>query len=555
MVSDDILKKYTNHDNKKILDSSPFIVYFSPAYHYPNRSRYPMSQKKTATLRLILGDQLNRAHSWFRRKDPSVIYLLMEVAQETSYVRHHIQKIAAFFAAMRAFADDLRRTGHRVIYLQLDDPDNRHTFADNITRLIEHHNIARFEYQHPDEYRLDRHLTELCKTLPVSSAAVDSEHFLTARGDIEAFFAGKKTYLMESFYRHMRRTHNILMDSGKPLGGKWNYDIQNRKAYDDTIPVPAPKVFTNDVSDIIEMLSEENIDSFGEIVPNHLIWPVTRRQALSLLRFFITHCLPSFGLYQDAMAAAHWALFHSRLSFALNTKMLHPREVIDAAVDAYWADNSIDIAQVEGFVRQILGWREYMRGVYWAHMPEYASGNYFNHTAHLPRYYWDDRTNMNCLRHAIGQSLKHAYAHHIQRLMITGNFALIAGVNPDEVDRWYLGVYIDAVEWVEITNTRGMSQFADGGLVATKPYVSTARYINTMSDYCRDCRYSHTKKHGNGACPFNCLHWDFYNRHHRLLRKNPRVGMMYRVWDKMSSDEKRKILAQAQKYRGDLDIL
>ena len=256
------------------------------------------------------------------------------------------------------------------------------------------------------------------------------------------------------------------------------------------------------------------------------------------------------------MTDANWYLFHSRLSFALNSKLLHPLEVIEPAVNAWQKKKSnIEIQQIEGYVRQVLGWREYMRGIYWRLMPEFAEMNYFNHLAPLPGFYWTGETQMRCLRAAVGQSLKHAYAHHIQRLMVTGNFALLAGVHPDAVEEWYLGIYIDAIQWVEMPNTRAMSQFADGGLVATKPYISSAKYINSMSDYCKACAYDWKIRHGNMACPFNSLYWHFFERHRALLSKNPRVGMMYRTWDRMADKERKQVLKQADTYLKKVDKL
>ena len=284
--------------------------------------------------------------------------------------------------------------------------------------------------------------------------------------------------------------------------------------------------------------------------------PITRRQSLALLKHFLNYGLPCFGTYQDAMTVDSWSLFHSRLSFALNAKLLDPLEVIRAALQRWEEERGhISIAQIEGFVRQILGWREYMRGIYWALMPEFESMNFFGHTARLPGWYWSGETRMHCLAQAVGQSLDYAYAHHIQRLMITGNFALLAGVAPDEVNAWYLGVYVDALEWVEMPNTRGMSQFAEGGLIATKPYVSSANYIHKMSDYCSGCFYDHKRRHGGKACPFNSLYWHFLERHRNLLSKNPRMGTMYRVLDKMEKDERRRVLSQGDEYLCSLDGL
>lgn len=512
---------------------------------------------KNRTLRLILGDQLNARHRWFGRPREEVVYTLMEVRQETDYVTHHIQKVAGFFAAMRHFADELSRRGHRVIYLHLDDPENEQDIEKNLRRLILQEKCTRFEYLLPDEHRLDCQLENMAAKLPVPVTSVDTEHFLTAREDLQDFFRGKKRYLMESFYRHMRRQHAILLEGHQPLGGKWNYDRSNRNRYDGAVPLPAAKVFRNDVSDIAAMIARSGVKTIGQITPRQFIWPVNRRQALALLKEFVRKRLPHFGTYQDAMTLQSWSLFHSRLSFALNTKMLHPREVIEAAVHSL-ANENIEvrgIEQVEGFVRQILGWREYTRGIYWAHMPAYATMNHLDHQAALPAYYWTGETRMNCMRAAIVQSLKHAYAHHIQRLMVTGNFALLAGVHPDAVDAWYLGIYIDAVQWVEIVNTRGMSQFADGGIVATKPYVSSANYIHKMSDYCGLCAYDPKKRTGAEACPFNSLYWDFLHRHRSVLEKNPRIGMMYRTWDRMTDASRRDLLEQAAFYKDNLNGL
>ena len=511
---------------------------------------------KHKTLRLILGDQLDENHSWFKHPDKKVTYVLMEIRQETDYVAHHIQKVAAFFAAMRAFNGRLRDLGHRVVYLKLDDPQNRQTIAGNIMGLLRQKKITHFEYLLPDEHRLDLQLQELAKTLPVTCQALDTQHFLTERYELKEFFSGKKRYLMESFYRWMRKRYDLLMDKDQPVGGKWNYDQKNRQAYDHKVPIPQALVFDNDVSDIVRTIRKKKVATIGEIQPAQLIWPTTRDQSLALLKSFVDDLLPAFGTYEDAMTSANWHLFHSRLSFAMNTKMLYPLEVIEASIKAWQKKSSkIEIQQIEGFVRQILGWREYMRGIYWTLMPDLAAMNYLDHRDALPDFYWTSHTRMNCLRIAIGQSLKHAYAHHIQRLMVTGNFALLAGVHPDAVDEWYLGIYIDAIQWVELPNTRAMSQFADGGQVATKPYIFSAKYIHSMSDYCDTCEYNWKQRHGDLACPFNSLYWDFFNRHRQHLKKNPRVGIMYRTWDRMDSREKKQVLNQAAAYRKDLNRL
>jgi len=506
-------------------------------------------------LRLILGDQLNARHSWFENREEATLYVLMECRSETDYVRHHMQKVVGFFQAMRSFARRLEADGHAVRYLRFDDTDNRQSITDNLARLLEQYEVKRLEYQLPDEYRLDEALRSFCDGLDIETAAVDSEHFLTGREAVAQHFEGKKSYVLESFYRAVRKRFDILMEAdGKtPLGDRWNYDQENRKALPADQPLPEPLHFEHDVKDIVDMLESAGVETFGRIDAEHFTWPSNYEECRRLLEYFAEHALPFFGKYQDAMTDRGYLLFHSKLSFAMNTKMLHPLEVVETCVEAWRKNSAIDLAQIEGFVRQIIGWREYMRGIYWAKMPDYASLNFFDHTAQLPNFYWTGETDMQCLRHAINQSLDHAYAHHIQRLMVTGNFALLLGVHPDEVDRWYLGIYMDAIEWVEITNTRGMSQFADGGIVGTKPYVSSANYIHKMGDYCDKCRYDRRAKTGEKACPFNSLYWDFYHRHADKLSKNPRIGMMYRIWNRMSDDKKESLLRHAVYVKENID--
>lgn len=508
------------------------------------------------TLRLILGDQLNSNHSWFETVDDSVTYVLMEVRTETDYAVHHIQKVVGFFASMRVFADELQSKKHQVVYLKLNDKDNLQSFEANLERILKNDNYTQFEYQLPDEFRVDLMLKNFAVALSIPVKVYDSEHFFGTRNELGDFFEGKKTFLMESFYRSMRKKHQILMEGNNPITGQWNYDGDNRKKLPKNHKPTSPLVFNTDVSDLVEMMAKTDIKTIGTIDSTNFIWPINRTQSLELLEFFVVECLPLFGSYQDAMSPNEWSLYHSRLSFSLNTKMISPLEVIERAITE-WQNNPevIEYNQLEGFVRQIIGWREYMRGIYWLKMPEYASMNFFNYQEKLPEWFWTGKTKMNCLKDAINQSLNYAYAHHIQRLMITGNFALLAGIHPDEVDAWYLGIYIDALEWVEITNTRGMSQFADGGIVGTKPYVSSAAYIDKMSHYCGSCFYNKAKKVGEKACPFNSLYWNFYDKHEDKLTKNPRIGMMYNVWRKMKQEDKVALLEQADYYLKNLNEL
>jgi deoxyribodipyrimidine photolyase-related protein len=506
------------------------------------------------TLRLVLGDQLNLQHSWFATTDADILYLMMEMKQETDYVKHHIQKVVGFFLAMRNFSDAIQNSGHQVIYWNLDHENNSQNLTQNLAFIIKENGINHFEYQLPDEYRLDVQLNDFCKNLEISFNAYDSEHFLTERSFLTGFFKGKKSYLMETFYREMRKKYDVLMDGQEPLTGKWNYDHDNRNKLKDPLLLKEPKVFPKDVTSILNMLQKMEVETIGSIEEIKFNWPVSREESLEVLEYFCENLLCNFGEYQDAMYTGDTFLFHSRLSFSLNTKMLSPIEVV-RHVEDYFKKNQdeVSIAQVEGFIRQIIGWREFMRGIYWAKMPDFASMNYFGHERKLPEFFWTGKTKMNCLKHSIGQSLQTAYAHHIQRLMVTGNFALLAGIDPDEVDQWYLGIYIDAIEWVEITNTRGMSQFADGGIVGTKPYVSSANYIDKMGDYCQGCQYDKKLKVGKMACPFNSLYWHFYERNTDKLSNNPRIGMMYRTWEKMKG--KSEIIEQAEFYLEHLDEL
>lgn len=508
----------------------------------------------TTTLRLILGDQLNGQHRWFAKHDPNVAYVMMEVRQETDYVMHHAQKVLAIFAAMRAFGQELRAQGHTVHYLAIDHTNNAHDIPANLTALAQATGANTIEYQAPDEWRLDQQLKSWAASTDLHVMMVDTEHFLTERQTAANMFKGRKRWLMEQFYRALRKQHQVLMEGGEPAGGQWNYDAENRKAWKGSPPAPVDARVHHDHSELWQTIVASGVKTFGQPQASDCRWPLNRTQALAQLEHFIAHVLPDFGDYQDAMFTDEPFLFHSLLSFALNTKMLHPREVIDAAEQA-WRRGSAPLAAVEGFIRQILGWREYVRGVYWATMPEYTSHNQLGHQASLPDWFWTGKTRMRCLQQCIGQSLEHAYAHHIQRLMIIGNFALAAGIDPQAVHRWYLGVYIDAFEWVEAPNTLGMSQFADGGLLATKPYLSSAAYIGRMSNYCKGCHYKPKERLGDQACPFNALYWDFFDRHANLFKNNPRIGMAYRQLAKMSAGDRQAIREQAVFWREHLNDL
>jgi deoxyribodipyrimidine photolyase-related protein len=510
-------------------------------------------------LRFIFGDQLNARHSWFDKKDDDVLYVLAEVHQESQYVSHHIQKVVGFFAAMAEFAKALGQSGYHVCHLNLDDTQQDQDLPVLLSRLCRQYHVQKLSYQRPDEYRLLTQMQQL-KISDVEISCVDSEHFLLPFTAIDEHFTAGKHHTMEHFYRKMRKRFNILMDGDKPLGGQWNFDANNRVALKSTDleAIPAPLVFSHDVSDILARIKRHNIATIGTL-KGSFMWPVTRSQGKELLTFFCRDLLPHFGRFQDAMTANSphsWSLYHSRLSFALNCKMLHPMQVINAVVTAYeQAQGKIELAQVEGFVRQILGWREYVRGVYWANMPRYRTLNSLQAQRALPEYFWHAKTKMACMQQAISQSLETAYAHHIQRLMVTGNFCLLTGIDPDAVDAWYLGIYIDAIEWVELPNTRGMSQFADEGIVATKPYAASGNYINKMSDYCQGCHYQVKEKVGEQACPLNSLYWHFMHRHRQRLENNPRIGMIYRNWDKQSEESREHTLRRGEWCLNNIETL
>ena len=492
-----------------------------------------MNAEHRPVLRLILGDQLNPLHSWLSEVRADVVYLLMEVRSETDYVCHHAQKVLGLFAAMRDFAARLKNAGHRVRYVGIDDPSNRQSLTANLDALVAHYQASAVQYQAPDEWRLDDALRTWGASAAVPVQMAESEHFYTARDEAARQFAGKKQWLMESFYRQQRKKHGVLMaPDGQPEGGQWNFDADNRKPWPGTPAAPADTRPCHDHSALWKTIENAGVKTLGDPQAAASRWPLNRAQALQQLEHFIAHALPHFGDYQDAMSRNSWHLFHSLLSFALNTKMLHPREVVQR-VEQAWRNDQAPLHAAEGFIRQILGWREYVRGMYWAHMPGYTEANHLDHKRPLPDWFWTGHTQMACLASAIGQSLEHAYAHHIQRLMVIGNFGLLAGLDPQALHRWYLGIYIDAFEWVEAPNTLGMSQWADGGRLATKPYVSSAAYLQRMGDHCKGCAYDPKARTGEQACPFNALYWDFFDRHRPHFERNPRLGVVYHQLKRM----------------------
>ena len=506
------------------------------------------------TLRLILGDQLNAQHSWFSTVNNEYTFVMIESREEGSYAPHHIQKVVGIFSAMRQFAHSLKSQGHQLHYHKILDSTEAN-LRTVLASIAHQYGAERIELQEPDEWRLREDLEQL-KDEGFKITWCSSEHFISTREEFQGLFEGKKTFLMETFYRALRRRTGILMDMGPPAGGKWNYDAQNRKKLPKNHLPPPPFVPSTDVSTELKDALAAQLPTIGKLEnPKHFYWPTTPTQAWEIFDHWLQYGLPSFGDYQDALTTKSWSLYHSRISFALNTKMIQPLDICQRVEAHYRANPEVPLNAVEGFIRQILGWREFMRCVYWHRMPEFADENFFGFDRKLPQWFWNGETKMKCLSHTIGQSLNHGYAHHIHRLMVTGNFALLAGIDPDEVDLWYLGIYIDAFEWVEITNTRGMSQYADGGWIATKPYVSSANYMKKMGDYCDQCFYNPKTKTEDDSCPFNALYWNFFDSQRDKLQSNFRLGMVYRTYDKMNADVKAGIREKAQYLLDNINTL
>ena len=499
-------------------------------------------------IRLVMGDQLSHALSALDDIDRnSEIVLMVEISDEITHVKHHKQKVVLVLSAMRHFAEALRASGIMVDYVSLNDEGNTGSFDGEIRRAIERHDPERIIMTEPSEWRVVQIMKRIHKSTSVDVEIRPDTRFLCSHDMFEEWAKGRTNLLMEHFYREMRKRTGWLMDGDEPAGGKWNYDSSNRKPLPSEVSLPnrmrfAPDQITRDVINLVEHQFGDHfgsLDSFG--------WPVTRKDALKALDHFVTDCLPQFGDYQDAMSESGDFLFHSLLSPSINIGLLEPEEVCQAAVDAHGAGKA-PLEATEGFVRQILGWREYIRGIYWLKMPEYETSNYLSASRDLPWLYWSGETDMNCMRHTIDTTRKHAYAHHIQRLMITGNFALLAGIEPKQVEEWYLIVYADAFDWVELPNTHGMALYADGGLLSTKPYAASGSYINKMSDYCKACAFDVKKKLGPKACPFNYLYWYFLIANEEKLGSNHRLRMPYATLRKMGADRREQIVENAERF-------
>ncbi len=498
------------------------------------------------TLIPILADQLTIGLASLRDVDPAdAVILMSEVRAEATYVRHHKKKIAFLFSAMRHHAEALRAAGWTVDYVRFDDPANTHTLTGEVTRAAARHRATRVRATEAGEWRVLAMQDAWGQATGLPTAILADDRFLVSRAEFAAWAASRKSLTMEYFYRELRQRTGVLMDApSAPTGGKWNFDHDNRKTPPHGLNYPLPPRFEPDAitQDVLELVAREFAEHFGYLDP---FWfAVTREGALEALADFIQIALPRFGDYQDAMITGQEFLCHAVISPYLNSGLLTPREVIAAAQDAYHAGDA-PLNATEGFVRQILGWREYVRGIYFHAGPDYHQRNALDATRPLPAFYWTGETDMRCMAESVGQTAREAYAHHIQRLMVLGNFAMLAGCNPAEVSDWYLVVFIDAYEWVEDPNVIGMSQYADGGLMGSKPYAGGGNYINTMSDYCGRCAYNVKQRTGPKACPFNALYWDFLARNAPKLRANFRLRNMYTTWDRMSDIAQAETRAQA----------
>jgi len=494
----------------------------------------------------LLGDQLNLSISSLSNIDAEKDVIFMcEVWDEATYVQHHKKKIAFIFSAMRHFADELRAQGYNVHYTKLDDPENAGSFYSELKRADEQYKPKSIIATEASEYRVLEDMKDWSFDAPVDIRPDD--RFLCTHYEFAEWAEGRKQLRMEYFYREMRRKYNILMDGDKPEGGEWNYDSENRKPPKDALNIPQTYMSQPDdiTREVMDLVADRFPDHFGDLEPFH--FAVTREQAVQALDQFIKERLCNFGDYQDAMVEGEPWMYHSHLSFYINCGLLLPLECVQAAEEAY-RDGKSPLNAVEGFIRQIIGWREYVRGIYWLKMPEYESENFLDAKRKLPALFWGGDTQMNCMRQCVKETKENAYAHHIQRLMVLGNFALIAGLDPDEVNEWYMIVYADAYQWVELPNVTGMILFADGGVLGSKPYSASGAYINKMSDYCKGCRYKVTKKKGPDACPFNYLYWDFLIRNEDKLRGNHRLGMIYRTLERMSEKKVEAVIEDSRRF-------
>jgi deoxyribodipyrimidine photolyase-related protein len=509
-----------------------------------------------AKVALVLGDQLSIRNPALTGLDRARdVVLMIEAPGEATHVWSHKARIALFLSAMRHFAEELAGAGFRVLYVRLDAPGPA-SLPDRLSEALTTLRPDSLIVCEPGEWRLDQAIRDTCARHGVELRMPADPHFLVSRADFAHWAGDARSLRMEFFYRFVRRRTGILMRDGEPEKGRWNFDAENRSGFGVRGPgtVPSAPRFTPDATtrEVLAVVEQHFSGHPGEL--GRFAWPVTRADALVALRAFVAERLAAFGTHQDAMWADEPFLWHSLLSSSLNLKLLDPREVVDAALAAY-RERDLPIASVEGFIRQVIGWREFIRGVYWHFMPDLARANHFGHRRALPCWYWTGATQMRCLAAAIGQTLEHGYAHHIQRLMLTGNFALLAEIDPAQVNDWYLAVYVDAVEWVELPNVLGMALFADGGRFTSKPYVASGAYVKRMSNYCEGCRYRPAERSGPRACPMTALYWRFLDRHEAALAGNPRTALMARNVARLGAEERSAIRDTADRMLESLDML
>lgn len=502
----------------------------------------------------VLGDQLTRnlASLRGRTKDDTVI-LLMEVWEEATYVKHHKQKIALILSAMRHFAAELSEAGWRVDYVKLKDKGNSGSLTGEVARAVERHDPRAIHVVEAGEWRVQRSIEQWPDKFACDVNILPDDRFLCSHAEFADWAEGRKHLTMEYFYREMRRKTGLLIDNdGKPEGGKWNFDKENRQPLESAISAPGRVRFEPDAStrEVLDLVEEQFPDHFGDLEP--FGWPVKRDEAEQAASAFFAERIQHFGRYQDAMVHGSDGLFHSMLSTSINLGLLDPLELCQRAERAYQRGDA-PLNSVEGFIRQIIGWREYVRGFYWRFMPDLEGRNALDAQRALPQFFWTGKTDMRCMADCIRSTRENAHAHHIQRLMVLGNFALLAGISPRDVQEWYLAVYADAYEWVEMPNVVGMILYADGGMLATKPYAASGNYINRMSDYCKECAYSVSQKVGENACPFNPLYWHFMDRNRDWLESNHRIGRIYSTWDRMEGEKRREYLETAEKFLDSLE--
>ena len=502
---------------------------------------------------VVFGDQLNPDSSAFDGFDPGQDLLWMaESFKEASHVWSNKNRIVFFFSAMRHFASEQEASGKPILYRELDCSEK------SMTQLLEEdlHSLSPqgIVCTLPGEWRVLEDLRELCQRLEMPLEIREDRHFLDTPDSFRNWAQGKKSIRLEYYYRELRKRHGILMtEDAKPVGDEWNFDKQNRGTFGKEGPDSErqqPERFEPDkiTKDVIRLVEERFPEHPGKL--EAFTWPVTGKQAKRVLKDFIQNRLPQYGEFQDAMWTGEPFLYHSLISASMNVKLLNPREAIKASVDAH--DSGLaPLNAVEGFVRQILGWREYVRGVYWWKMPAYLEMNGLDANEPLPDFYWNADTPYTCLRESIGQTLQYGYAHHIQRLMVTGLYGLLLGVRPKAMHEWYLAAYIDAVEWVELPNTLGMSQYGDGGIMASKPYIASGKYIQRMSNYCQSCPADPSLSTGEKACPFTTLDWDFLIQKQKSLSDNRRLALQFRNVDRIDQNKQEDILKRAIQVRAD----